>query len=411
MRPRRVLFITYNFPPHGGAGVQRSLKFVKYLPQFNWDPWIVTSSVDSSPILDHSLEAEIPPNIQIERVPGFSINRLIAKANRFHLTRFAVLINLFLQIPDAAYFWSINTRPIIENLIKRANPDVVYTSSGPYSTHLIGYWVKQQFGIPWLADFRDPWSNNLLIPYLPLYRAYNRRLERQVLNFADRVVCVSKPWLNELLANSNRSADNFITITNGYDEQDIAPLPFQPPKPPFTITHIGSFYRNRKPAEFIQALTRLIENGSIPPEAIQVLFIGKNSDRDVPSTPYIKTIGYVPHKELEKYRSDTDVFLLILDTSPENVGNHSGKIFEYMASNRPILGIVPKNGVAQELLEKSKTGYSAHGDDNDIENLIKNIYISWKAGYQDWNPDWQYIERYTRKKLTARLAEGLNSLV
>ncbi len=410
MGNRQVLFITYNFPPQGGAGVQRSLKFVKYLPQFGWHPWVVTSATEVSPIIDNSLEADIPPGTPIYRVGGFGINNFIYQAGKYHLDRFAVLINLLLQIPDAQYFWSLNTHNVIQEIIKKANPELVYTTSGPYSTHLVGLWIKEKYQIPWFADFRDPWSTNLLIPYLPGYRALNRMIERRVLQTADRVACVSDPWLCDLRKNAGGSEKKFVSLPNGYDEDDVEPIPLRAPEPPFTITYLGSFYRNRKPAAFINAISNLIDSHQLPASAIRLMFIGKNSSQWVPEHPPFEVMGYIAHGELNQIRKETDIYLLLLDTSPENIGNYSGKLFEYMASNRPILGIVPENGVAQQLIQRSGTGMTVTGGDADIEKAIMQLFRAWQDGFPEWQPNWDIIQQYTRKNLTARLADEFNSI-
>lgn len=411
MSRRAVLFVAHGFPPHGGAGVQRSAKFVKYLPENGWRPLVVTSAEDASPVRDPSLLSDIPAEVPVWRVPGFSIARLQAGLARHKLGKLAVALNLVLQLPDAGVFWARNTWPTISQIVESEKPQVIYTSSGPYSTHLAGLWARRRFHVPWFADFRDPWSLNLLIPYLPGYRVLNRLLERQVLAEADRVACVSEPWLDDLRRNLGRQPGKFLVLPNGYDETDIRPMPMPVNTDRFTLTHLGSFYRNRRPELVVRAVELLVGSGRIPLSQISVLCIGKNARRSVPDTPPFETRDYVAHGELNRFRAQTCVFLLILATLPDNFGKHSGKLFEYLASNRPILGIVPPGGVAEQLIQETRTGITVGGDVGAIADAIEFLYRRWKSGTPDWNPRWDIIRRYTRRNLTARLAAEFDQMV
>jgi glycosyltransferase involved in cell wall biosynthesis len=272
-------------------------------------------------------------------------------------------------------------------------------------------WSRRRFHIPWFADFRDPWSQNLLMPYLPGFRALNRRIERQVLAEADRVACVSKPWLDDLRKNLGGQSEKFLVLPNGYDTTEIRPLPMPAKTDRFTLTHLGSFYRNRRPDALIRAIELLVDSGRIRVSDIRVLFVGKNARNCVPDVPPFEVRGYVAHKELGRFRAQTDVFLLILAASPDNLGNHSGKLFEYLASNRPILGIVPPGGVAESLIEETRTGIAVDGDVDAIVNAIELLYNQWRAGNPNWNPQWDIIRRYSRRNLTACLAAEFDRMV
>lgn len=410
MSLRKVLFIAYNFPPHGGAGVQRSLKFVKYLPEFGWQPLVVSAAANASRLQDASLCADIPPSVAVFRVPAFSVSRLIERARRRRLEKLAVALNLLLQIPDAGVFWARAARRVVGEVIEREQPAAIYTTSGPYSAHLLGKWVKTQYGLPWLADFRDPWSANLLLPYLPGYRALNRRLERGVLAAADRVTCVSQTWLAGLQNNLGGQREKFIALPNGYDESDIQPEPLSAQGKHFVITHLGSFYRNRKPTVFLQAIEYLRQSDEIPLADLCVRFIGKNSAGAAPSRPPYEMIDYLPHHELGRYRAETNVFLLLLDASPANAGNLSGKIYEYIASNRPILAVAPEGGEARALITETRSGVCAAENPAEIAAWLVELYRQWREPTGVWQPDWEAIHRYTRRNLTGRLAQILNHM-
>ncbi len=406
----KVLFIAYNFPPHGGAGVQRSLKFVKYLPELGWQPLVVTTTANASLVQDSSLLNDIPSQTPIIRIPGFSISRLQTQAIKYHLGRAVVGLNVLLQLPDATRFWAHQARKTVGRLIEEEKPQLIYTTSGPYSSHLLGLWAREQFKIPWFADFRDPWSKNLLLPYLPGYRTINRQIERRVLATADRIACVSEPWLMDLQANLGCCTEKFMVLTNGYDDADIQPFPLTTTAQ-FTLTHIGSFYRNRRPDKIIAAIKQLIASNRIPASKLRVLFVGKNARQHIPFEPPFITHDYIPHKQLDQIRQQSDAFLLILATSPENIGNHSGKLFEYIASNRPILGIVPSGGVAQQLITETKTGIAISDETDMITQAIEKLYYQWESRRVSWDPDWDKIQQYTRRHLTTQLATTFNEMV
>ena len=411
MADRRVLFLAYNFPPHGGPGVQRSLKFVKYLQEFGWHPIVISAALEASLILDTTLLEDIPPGILIRRLPAFSIQRVLADATSLGLKRVAVLLNLLLQIPDPGIFWALKVRQAARELIDAYQSELIYSTSGPNSSHLAARWIHQDTGLPWLADFRDPWSSNLVIPYLPGYRQLNRWLERRTLADADRVVCVSKPWLADLQANLGSCPDKFVTIPNGYDLDDL-PEPARPDRGGiFTITHTGTLYRNRHPEGFLEAVRRLFQSGQMEPGQIRVRFIGRDSNKNIPQAEWIETIEYLPHNQMVDYLGVTHVLLLLLDTAPENAGNYSGKIYEYIAANRPVLGIVPPGGVAQKLIESTRTGLAVTNDPEQIAAAILRLYRDWQAGFSEFEPDWSEIRKYSRRNLTARLAEEFNGLV
>ncbi len=408
---RDAVFVAYNFPPHGGGGVQRSLKFVKYLPEFGWRPTVLTSSVDSGGIRDATLLEEIPRGTELHRVSAPSIRRLQARSENWKLGKPLSLLNLLLQVPDADLLWALNARRPLERIICEKHPELIYTTSGPYSSHVLGLWATSRYRIPWFADFRDPWSKNLVLPYLPGYRAINRMLERRVLAKANRVACVSQPWLDDLQANLGREAGKFVLLPNGYDEADVRPLPFPEDLEKFTLTHLGSFYRNRRPFQLLEAVEDLLSRRRIPTSQLRIVFVGKNARKYVPSRTPFETHDYVPHRELERFRQVTNAFLLILDTSARNRGNYSGKIYEFLAANRPILAIVPRTGVAHQLIEETRTGVAVSGDKTEIANAIERLYLQWKDGNSAWNPNWKVIHQYQRRKITRRLAEEFNRLV
>jgi glycosyltransferase involved in cell wall biosynthesis len=406
---KSVLFIAYNFPPAGGAGVQRSLKFVKYLPQFGWQPVVVTTTPEAYPFLDKSLSADIPLGTHIHRVRSLDINGLRPLLTRLKLEKFVTAANVALQLPDAALLWSYLARFIISRLAQQHQPSLIYSSSGPASAHLLGMWAKRELELPWVADFRDPWSESRRVPYPPGYRLINRRLEHRVLTTADRVVTISEPLAKDLHRLSGYRQSG-IVIENGYDEDDV---PAHPPCPTarFTISYTGTFSHLRRPDAFLDAVEHLIASDQIPLAQIRVLVAGNNTERYIPSRPPFERVGYIDHAALSSLRRESDVLLLIQDPAPENRGAYSGKLFEYLGSNRPTLAIGHPGSVAAQLIRSTQAGVATTHDPSEIAAAILEFYQAWKAGRFEHSPRWEIIQQYTRRNLTARLAAEFDRLV
>lgn len=406
---RTVLFIAYNFPPAGGAGVQRSLKFVKYLTQFAWHPVIITAIPSAYPVCDESLWADVPADTPIYRAKSYDINGLRPYFARLKAGKVLSAINIALMLPDAALLWARLARSTVQKAIEEHRPSLVYSSSGPASAHLLASWTKTKFGLPWVADFRDPWSENRLIPYYPGYRTLNRRIERDVLSRADRVIAVSQPLANDLQQLSGARNQSVLVIENGYDEGDVSPLPPRQTER-FTMTYTGTFSRLRRPDALVVAVDRLTSTGEIPADEIRVVIAGKDTSKYIPHRPPYELKGYLDHSRLTELRQDSDLLLLIQDPSPENRGAFSGKLFEYLGSNRPTLAISHPENVAAQLVDRARAGKIVHHDPSEIAAAILHYYARWQSASFDYSPQWTIIQKYTRRNLTKRLAAEFDRL-
>ena len=256
-----------------------------------------------------------------------------------------------------------------------------------------------------MTDFRDPWSENELQPYLPGYRSVNRRLEARVLAASDRILTVSPP-LEEMFARLCGDRARVRLIENGYDPEDVAVLP-PPETRRFTITYTGEFSRIRRPDAFVAAIDRLIAAGSIPADEIRVAFAGKDTAKFVPDRPPYEQLGYLKHDELSALRRDTDLLLLIHGDSAQSRGNYSGKIFEYLGCNRPTLAITGPDNVAAQLITRARAGTATGHSPDEIAAAVLGYYQGWKSGVFDYAPDWDIIHHFTRRNLTGLLAEQL----
>jgi len=405
---KRVLFIAYGFPPAGGAGVQRSLKFVKYLPQFGWQPVVITTTADAYPVRDETMLADIPTGTPIYRVRGYDINGLRPAFNRLKLGKVLSAINVALMLPDAALLWARLARSVVRHVVDEHRPRLIYSSSHPASAHLLGLWSQRAFNLPWIADFRDPWSENLRVPFYPGYRAVNRRMERQVLTRADQIVTLSRQWVDMFQRLSGNKFSSAI-IENGYDEDDVAVLP-PPQTKRFTITYTGTFSHLHRPDAFNAAVDQLIASGQIPLEQIRVAIAGKDTAKYIPNHPPFELLGYLSHDALDKLRRQSNLLLLVISESPKSRGTHGGKVYEYMGSNRPTLAITHPENVAAQLIERARAGFVVRHNSYEIAKVILRCYRNWQTGRFDYAPDWGTIRQYTRRNLTARLAAEFDRL-
>ena len=418
----KVLIITYYWPPGSGAGVQRWLKFSKYLPEFGWEPVILTVDPQYAtyPSTDLSLENEISGDLKIFRtkatdyfrlynrdknkIPsaGFASDdnkSLISKVKRF------VRGNFF--IPDPRRGWNKFAFTQACKIIEREGIQHIVTTSPPHSTQLIGLKLKKKYPyIKWIADLRDPWTDiyyyNQFYPTF-ISTAIDRRYEKSVLDGADKIITVGKS-LRELFVTKSPQIDNkTIIITNGYDEEDLKGIRSVIPLN-FTISYVGTLSDAYPIGGFLKAVRELRSDG----KDIYLRFIGavSPSSRDIIRTTLadsgIEFIPYVEHPEALRQMLSSNLLLLII---PDHVSNKSiitGKIFEYMATGKPILCLGPQNGDAACILKEAGSGNTY--DYYDIEGLKFFISQTINGEYSIRNPD---TTAFSRRKIAGRLADFL----
>jgi glycosyltransferase involved in cell wall biosynthesis len=310
------------------------------------------------------------------------------------------------MLPDALLFWARLARAAVRQAIQQHRPAAIYSSSPPASTHRLALWAHRTYDLPWIADFRDPWSRNELYPYFPGYRSINRRQEQQVLGAASRIVTVSPPLVEMFKALSGRDPCDTVLIENGYDEDDVAHLPPSHTSR-FTIAYTGEFSRLRRPDAFIAAIEGLVADHRVLGGEIRVLLAGKDTARYVPTRPPFEHLGYLSHNQLNELRRDSDVLLLIHNDSPGARGNYGGKLYEYLGSNRPVLVVAGPDNVAAELVVCARAGRAVQHNAAAIANAVLHYYRMWKAGTFEHTPNWQIIRQYTRRNLTRLLANEL----
>lgn len=430
---KKVLIISYYWPPSGGGGVQRWLKMSAYLKRNGWEPIIYTPENPAFDVKDTSLLKDIPENITVLKTKIFEPIEVFQKAfklvgkpapkqkdllsdrNASLFQRASTYVRGNYFIPDPRVTWVRPSFHFLKKYLKENKVDAIISTGPPHSMHLIAQKVKKAFPeIKWVADFRDPWSEWDLLDMLKTKsraRAYHKRLEYNVLQEADLTVSISPYHVDRLI---HLGAKRCELINNGYDARD-----FENAKKintnKFIIRHLGSIDDLRDPRPMMHALNQIISENKLEANNVSIEFIGpvNNAFREfVEENDILKNITSfhpaVPHSEVVGLYTSCTLLLLILAHTDIAAGNMPGKMYEYMASGTPILGIGPDDGDAAVLIHHTQSG--AIIDRNHIEKmgeLIVKHYNDWKKGEMIIT---QKAPDYSREALTKKFCQLLDGL-
>ncbi|MEM5566263.1 glycosyltransferase family 4 protein [Psychroserpens sp. AS72] len=423
MSKTKVLIITYYWPPAGGPGVQRWLKFVKYLPEYGIEPIVYCPENPSYPIEDDSLLSEVSKDIKILKQAisePYRFANLLSKKDSKQISsgvipkkkKQSIMQRLMLYvrgnffIPDARKNWVKPSVEFLSDYIKEHNIKTIITTGPPHSLHLIGLQLKAQLGVKWLADFRDPWTTIGYHKQLKLSKSSaekHRALESQVLQSADEIIVTSENTKKEFLSKTNHP---ITVITNGYDAHKIE-RPKKDEK--FTLAHIGSLLSERNPKQLWTAVKELIDENENFRSEFQLKLIGVVSE-DVLQTlkefqleAYINTVGYVTHEDAIKAQMASRVLLMVEIDSIDTKVIIPGKLFEYMASGTPIMAVGPKESDVETILKSTNTGrYFYYDDKEKIKSQILSYFEAFKSNTLIVNAIG--LEQYSRKSLTKVLS-------
>ena len=433
---KRVLIITYYWPPSGGSGVQRWLKMSKYLPEYGWQPVIYTTENAEYPIVDPSLEKDVAPEVEVIRRPivepyafykkflGIKKDETVKmgfieekEKKKGWKNDFSLWIRGNLFIPDARKWWVKPSVRYLKDYLKAHPVNAIISTGPPHSMHLIAMQLKEALDIPWIADFRDPWTEIDYYKDLHLTRRSDRkhhRLEQEVLTKADKIVTVAPDGARRLGRLGNR---NVRVIYNGFDRDDDAQAPVNQPEQ-FTITYLGILSKIQSPNNLWQVLGELIKENTSFNKNLRINMVGQ-IDSSVTTaidenglTQHVTYSPCIPHSEVSAVHQASTLLLLLLmpDSEPRAKGLVTGKLFEYMASGRPILCIGPEDGDAARIIKETGAGQTISFEDKEkMKETLKGLYQKFLENNlpNNTNPK---VERYSRRAMAGKYAELLTKV-
>lgn len=430
---KRVLVITYYWPPTGGSGVQRWVKFAKYLPSEGWQPVIYTPENPEQLAVDESLSAEIPDDTEVIktriiepyglyksflRKSGHSkevveVNPVNAQ-NKSFAQKFAMWIRGNIFRPDPRCLWIGPSVKFLKKYLKEHHVDLIVSTGPPQSMHMIGRRLAEETGLPWIADFRDPWTKIFYFKHLSMTKAtekWHKKMEKEVLDNASAVVAVSPLVQQEFQAMTQTPVD---LITNGFDDCDFADERCKEadggPDKDFVITHTGLFAADGNPTTLWSVLAEKCSRDETFKKLLKIKLVGKTDGQIISSIKSegleenLIDLGYQPHTEAVQAQRTASLLILPLRKEPEYRAVLPGKLFEYLASWRPVLGIGQTDGAMSMILNSTKTGLVLDWEDrNSIRRFVDMCWDKHMKG--ELSVEDADISQFTRKALTRRMAE------
>ena len=423
---KRVLIISYYWPPTGGSGVQRWVKFAKYLPSEGWQPVIYTPLNPEAITVDESLLDEIPPQVEVIRRKIFEpyniyraltgaknrtaqsgeVNPINAQKKSF-TQKVSMWIRGNMFIPDPRCFWIGPSVRFLKEYLKEHPVDIIVSTGPPHSMHLIARKVARATGIPWVADFRDPWTKMFYFKHLalsPWAKRKHARLEKMVLDDASVVVAVSPLVQDEFKAMTTTEVD---LITNGFDEDDFAAKPQRDEY--FSITHTGLFASDGNPDILWKVLAEKCRRDSKFKKLLRIRLAGKTDKQITESIvaaglgENLEDLGYCNHNDAVCLQKSSSLLILPLRKEPEYRATLPGKLFEYLASERPILGIGQTDGAMARIISQTQAGFVFGWEDS--ASISRYIDLCWERFRNGTlKADTHDIGSFSRRSLTHRMA-------
>jgi len=426
---KKVLIVSYYWPPAGGISPLRILKFVKYLRRYDWEPVVVIPENAQYPVYDPSYARDIPPELEIHKVPiiePFELYKKLAgrKKNdaqnpvygndtkKSWIDPLAIWIRGNFFIPDARALWIKPTVKYISRYLRNHSVDAILTDGPPHTNTVIGMRIARKFHIPWLADFQDPWTQ---VDYYSKFKLTpwadrkHRKLEQEVFRTADKITIASPTWAKDLESIGARNVD---VIYYGYDEDDFRDI--QPVHNPalFTVTHTGILGEDRKPDKLFKILKELTEEIPDFARKLKIIFAGKvdtsigQSIRKYGLETFYEEPGQLPRKEALQLNASADILLLPVNKAPNAKGRLPGKLYEYLRIGKPILALGPVDSDAASIIRETGAGETfAYEDEENIKKFIRDIYLKRRI-YQPKN-----IEKFSNLHQTEKLAGYLNQII
>ncbi|MBQ8573423.1 MAG: glycosyltransferase family 4 protein [Bacteroidales bacterium] len=430
---KRVLIISYYWPPTGGSGVQRWVKFAKYLPEEGWQPVIYTPENPEQLAKDTSLEAEVPEETEVIKThiiePYELYKKVLRKSghskeavevnpvNAQHkslLQKAAMWVRGNLFRPDPRCLWIRPSVRFLKKYLAEHPVDLIVSTGPPQSMHLIGFRLARETGLPWIADFRDPWTRIFYFKHLQMTKATERwheKMEKKVLDEASAVVAVSPLVQQEFQAMTDTPVE---LITNGFDECDFegseCTEAYGGPEKNFTITHTGLFAADGNPTVLWDVLSEKCAKDEQFRKLLKIKLIGKNDEQIIKALEdrglkdMLEDMGYQPHSAAVQEQRTASVLILPLRKEPEYKAVLPGKLFEYLASFRPVLGIGQTDGAMAMILNETKTGKVIDWEDK--EGISEYIEKCWKMHLEGrLTTEGADLSHFTRRSITRRMVQ------
>ncbi len=437
---KKVLFIAYLFPPVGGGGVQRSSKFVKYLPSFGWQPLVLTVKEPYDFYRDDSLMKDLGDDVKIYRTlsiePMKWVRKILKRRSKKRIEQkedskytirkslkpgFLVKLKTYLLIPDNEILWLPFAVWKGMRIIKREQPSIIYSTASPYTDHLIALILSKMSKLPCVADFRDLWVDRPNFPKNKFRLYIDRKLEKMVINNANNIVTATSIMaerFEELYPDKN-----YTSITNGYDEDDFKNIEAQmPPAEEFRITYTGIMNEQQNPGRIFRAISNLLKQRADFQKIIKLRFIGQldnpgdfeniNYFRQIGLDQYSELIEYQPHHHAIAEMRQATILLLLIGEYPHSESVLTGKIFEYVRAGRPILAVVPPEGLAAEVIRNTNSGLVVSNKSvDDIKKGISKMFDLFITNKLNQSFIRNNIEEYSRKNLTKVLSNVFNKTI
>ena len=436
---KRVLIISYYWPPTGGSGVQRWVKFAKYLPSEGWQPVIYTPENPEQLAVDESLAAEVPEDAEIVKTriiePYELYKRVLRRSghskeavevnpvnaqNKSLLQKAAMWIRGNLFRPDPRCLWIGPSVRFLKKYLAEHPVDLIVSTGPPQSMHMIGLRLSRETGLPWIADFRDPWTKIFYFKHLSMTSAtekWHRKMEKKVLDEASAVVAVSPLVQQEFQEMTDTPVE---LITNGFDECDFSSEQcteaYGGASEEFIITHTGLFAADGNPTALWDVLREKCRTDEIFKKLLRIKLIGKTDDQilkaltDRGLEDSMINMGYQPHSVAVEQQRQASLLILPLRKEPEYKAGLPGKLFEYLASQRPILGIGQPDGAMAMIVNETRTGTVIDWEDR--KGLTQYIEQCWERHLEGrLSTEGADLSRFTRRSLTRRMAGLFDKVV
>ncbi len=438
---KKVLFCAYIFPPLGGSGVQRSLKFVKYLRKYGYEPIVLTVGENDGKLPnDTTLLQEIPEDVTVIRVDNtVFLPECLSKeeqqeiynlycgitGSKAWMEEYTDIINKTdaRLIPDNQMIWVNQCLKHIESIIDINEIDVIYTTGNPYSDYVIGYYLKNKYHKKWVQDYRDPWTANQYyldeFYNISLTEKLQTYMENSLVNTADATIVLAEALAEDFVNKFNVNPNQLHLITNGYDEADFFGIEAHRERNErFTLCYNGTIYINRNPLGTLEAINQLISDEVVSPREIRWIFNGaleekwKKQINDADRYNIVEYNGNLSHHDSIVSAINSDMLVLFGATGEGAMVVHTGKVFEYLRMKRNILCLSSKGGILEQIMEETRAGENYEYEDTEgIKDYILRNFTQWKSGKQSNSIDEGAIKKYSREYATMLLSKVFDTVL